>query len=246
MAVDPKALKAALKKDNPTYERVLKSDLHNVVDVACKSGVAAKALAAEMRLVKDAKWVKYKNTRAYLLHSVPGLDDIINPKLVSFGTGTIAAAPNGGIKHKVVWSSSSGNLADLLHVKVREHVWWAAPSSVTKALVDATYKSAGEHNGMGGATLGTQGYGTDEHTGLGPFTNKIFDATLLPKGTVAELVLDQAYQMSVDGGPWQEIPNSRFKLRRRVTLTDAGKVRIEMLKKGLNNPAKLSNVHQFK
>ena len=246
MAVDPKALKAALKKDNPTYERVLKSDLHDVVDLACKKGVAVKALAKEMRLVKEAKWAKYKNTRTYLLQQVPGLDDLVNAKLVQFTTGTIAKGPNGNINHKVVWSSSTGSLADLKNVKVREHVWWDAPSAVTKALVDATYKSAGEHNGMGGVTLGTQGYGTDEHTGLGPFTQKIFDAQLLPQDAVAELVLDQVYQLSVDNGPWQDIPNSRFRLRRRVTLTDKGIVRIELQKKGLNNPVKIANVHEFK
>jgi hypothetical protein len=247
MAVDPKALTAALKKDNPSYERVVKSDLRDVVDLAKKPGVTAKLLSTEMRLVKPEKWAKYKNTRAYLISQVPGLDDALAAKLVKFRTQSITKAANGGISHIVAWSSDSGDLADLKDVKVREHVWWDAPGAVTKELVDATYKGAGQHNGMGGASSpGTAGSGKDDHTGLGPFTQKMFDANLLPLKTLAELKLDQAYQMSVKGGPWQEIPGSRFVLRRRVALIKAGVIRIEMTKAGVGNPTKLSNVHDIK
>ena len=248
MAVDPKALAAALKKDNPAYERVLKSDLHNVVEIASKKGVTAKVLSTEMRQIKPEKWAKYKNTRAYLLKEVPGLEDALAARLVKFKTRSITKGPNAGIIHIVEWASDSGDLKDLKDVKVREHVWWAAPKPVTKALVDPSYQSAGEHNGMGNAATspGTAGSGKDEHAGLGPFTQKMFDAALLPAKTVAELTLDQAYQMSVKGGPWQDIPNSRFQLRRRVALIKPGVIRLEFTKRGLDNPTKITNTTDIK
>lgn len=246
MAIKVETLKANLKKDNPTYERVLKSDLHDVVDLASKPGVTAKVLAVAMRKVKKEKWAKYKNTWKYLLKEVPGLEDLVVGKLVNFTTQSITAGPAAMIVHKVAWSSSTGDLKDLGHALTREHVWWDAPNALTKALLLPEYGKAGEHFGQGNAVTApaNKGSNTDEHQGIGPFLQKIFDKSLLPEDAVAESTLKQAYQVSYDNGPWHDIPNSKFVLRRRV-LYVGGKLRLEQSKKGVDNAAKMRSTHDF-
>jgi hypothetical protein len=246
VAIKADALKANLKKDNPTYERVLKSDLHDVVSVASKPGVTAKALATAMRKVKKDKWAKYPSTWKYLLKEVPGLEDLVVGKLINFHTKSIVAGPSAMIVHTLAWASSTGDLKDLSHAQTREHVWWDAPNALTKPLLLPEYAKAGEHFGQGNAVTAPaeKGSNTDEHQGIGPFLQKIFDKSLLPEDAVAESILKQAYQVSYDKGPWQDIPGSKFVLRRRVLYVN-GKLRLEQAKKGVDNATKMRSTHDF-
>jgi len=64
-----------LKKDNPHYERIKKSALHDLVALLERAVPKATPgeVAAEMRKIPDDKWRKYAKTKSYLLRTFPGL-----------------------------------------------------------------------------------------------------------------------------------------------------------------------------
>lgn len=102
-----------LKQDNPTYERVLTSDLHALVALLNKGGFTAQQVAAEMKKVSGEKWKKYKKTKAYLLKEIAMLAGLLRGNLTSFKTKSLTALPGGNIKHDAVWESDTGDLEDL-------------------------------------------------------------------------------------------------------------------------------------
>src|SRR5271170_3652329 len=71
-------LMVEIKKDNPTYERILTSDLHALVELLKKTPLKPPAdIAAEMRKVSDDKWKKYAKARAYILKEIPAVEDFL-------------------------------------------------------------------------------------------------------------------------------------------------------------------------
>jgi len=70
---------AVLRRDNPTYERVLRSELHTVVEILRNGGanIHLGELAVEMKKVSKQKWQKYARTRHYLEREFPGLKDLL-------------------------------------------------------------------------------------------------------------------------------------------------------------------------
>ena len=138
--------------------------------------------------------------------------------IVGWHTNSISAS-SGFLKHQVGWNSSTGNLADLDHIRTREQVSWPA---CTWPVLEAGYAAPGQHHGMG-TTAGTQGYNNDTHQASQPF----FDITQLRDKTNAQylakgaqsapFVMNQVYQYSTDGGAtWHDIPGSQYTLTRTL------------------------------
>ncbi len=209
-------LKNVLKRDNPTYERVLRSDLHALVDLLQKGGFSAHQVAAEMRRISAEKWQKYRLTRAYLLKEIPLLDQLVRGNLVHFKTQSMLALPGGNIKHDAVWQSDTGNLMDLGHLFVREKVSWAAPSAQAQPYLDPAYQIAGQHFGVGNAVTsrGDAGNMTDTHDAKGAWAPAVFNFT--GPGTVG-YTCSQVYQYSTDNKlTWHDIPNSTYEIMREA------------------------------
>ncbi|MGE0710773.1 MAG: hypothetical protein AB7N76_27745 [Planctomycetota bacterium] len=238
---DLNTFNACLLADNPTYERVLRSDLHDVVSLVTSGGYSVDRLAQEMRKVKKEKWRKYSRTYAYLLAEHQGLAAALRGKLVRFRTKSLTRGASGAIVHALQWESDTGDLTDLAHLRVREHVSWNAPNPNTRPFVIPEYQRGGDHMGVGNAayTPGHIGRGDDTHSALGPFTPQIFQ--LQPNATL-EYVMNQVYEQSTDdGATWTAIPNSRYTITRKVTHTGQ-RIRLEIIKAG---PDRLSNTHEF-
>ncbi len=228
VAFDFKAFEKVLLTDNKKYERVKKSDLHDLVELLASGSPKASAVEKEMKKVKADKWKKYGRTRSYLLQAFPEL----SPKLVNFKTKSLTKGSAGAIVHVLTWESDSGDLDDLSHALVREYVSWKAPAKEVQPFVDKDYAKSGKHYGVGNAatTPGNTGQGDDTHAALGPFTPNVleFDG---PGTLVFEM--DQVYQVSMDGGKsWDDIPGSEYTLTREVarkgdktelTITKSGK-----------------------
>src|SRR5256885_12541152 len=145
-----KEFEKVLYKDNPKYERIKTSDLHDLVALLEKSATPnADAVGKEMKKIKKDKWKKYARTRDYLLTEFPTL----RANLINFRTKTLAGGPGGAINHVLVWASDSGDLDDLSHLKVREHVSWGSADLVVAPYVIGEYKSGGTHFGQGNAAF---------------------------------------------------------------------------------------------
>ena len=153
MAFDANVFRACLLTDNKNYERFKTSELHSVVSIVQNGNFSTDRLAAEMRRVSKQKWRKYQTTYAYLVNAVPGLAQKLLGKLVRFRTKSLTAGPAGAIVHVLVWESDTGDLADLAHLRVREHVSWQAPGGQTRNYVIPEYQGAGNHYGVGNAAF---------------------------------------------------------------------------------------------
>jgi len=231
-----KEFEKVLLKDNPKYERIKTSDLHDLVALLEKSATPnVDAVGKEMKKIKKDKWKKYARTREYLLTEFPAL----RASLISFRTKTLAAGPSGAINHVLVWDSDSGDLDDLSHLKVREHVSWGSADPAVAPFVISEYKSGGNHYGQGNAafTPGNVGQGDDTHATLGPFSPEV----LKFKGPgVLKYEMDQVYELSEDGGSsWKAIPKSTFKIV-RVASFEGGKTKLSIAKGG-GNGEKIAN-----
>jgi len=90
-----KDFEAARKKDNSHYERFKTSSLHSLVDLLKREKPRANAseVAAEMKKVPDAKWIKYPNTKNYLLKNFPNLAAIASHPSTSTGPSTPGYSP---------------------------------------------------------------------------------------------------------------------------------------------------------
>lgn len=215
-----------LKQDNPNYERIKDSSLHALVEVLKKTTPMASEVEREMKKIPKEKWKKYARTRHYILTSF----DALVPEIVDFKTERLTAGAAGAIVHVLKWKSSTGDLNDLAHIKVREHVSWDAPNMTTRPYLDPAYQVAGRHYGVGNAafTPGSTGQGDDTHAALGPFTPQILK---LPEGTELEFEMDQVYEFTVDGFRWEAIPRSNYRILRTVT-KDGERVRLTIRKSG--------------
>ena len=206
-----------LNADNPTFGRILRSDLHEVVALVSRTGFTVQQLAAEMKKVSAEKWLKYVRTKAYLLREFPLLATLLRGKLVDFRTVSLTKGGAGAIVHVLGWKSDTGSLADLAHLRVRERIVWPAPAPAAVPYLIPEYRVAGEHFGMGNAvyTQGSAGRGDDTHAALGPFGPPVL--TFAGPGSL-EYVIAQTYEQSDNaGGTWTAIPDSAYTIRRVVT-----------------------------
>jgi hypothetical protein len=218
---------AQVRQDNPTYGRVKTSSLHNLVAVLSAPHFSVTAVARELKAIMRTEPGKltgrYARSLAYLRREIPGLTAALRGSVFHFRTASLARGPQGAIVHRLVWESDTGDLGDLAHVLVREHVSWPTPAApvipnvhIDEPDVHTNYRVAGFHTGVGNAatTPGTAGNGNDTHGAYGPFSPACMNYT-----GAAPLVVtfQQVYQSSADGGvTWIDIPNSRYTIRREL------------------------------
>ncbi|AKJ02229.1 hypothetical protein ATI61_108381 [Archangium gephyra] len=200
-------LLAVIRQDNPTYERFTRSDLHRLVAHLRNAGTLnAAATATEMNRVSNDKWRKYMRTRRFLLDNIPGLNALLTPlpHLRNFRTAELSG--NGtGIKHVLVWESSTGRLSDLTHIQTREMVTWMAPAPEVRPYLERGYQQGGNHTGLGEGTTGNQGRAEDNHLIQGPFIGAIAS---MPDNTTLTFSMTQTYQYRADGVNWVNIPGA--------------------------------------
>lgn len=216
-----------VRQDNPTYGRVKTSSLHDLVAVLSAPPFTAAEVATELKKIMRTEPGKltgrYARSYAYLRREIPGLIAALRGNVFNFRTGSLARAPGGAIAHRLVWDSDTGNLGDLAHVRVREHVSWPTPVApiipnvhIDEPDVHTNYRVAGFHAGVGNAvsTPGTAGNGTDNHGAYGPFSPACMNYT----GAAPLIVtFNQVYQVSSDGGvTWADIQNSHYTIRREL------------------------------
>lgn len=216
-----------VRLDNPTYGRVKTSSLHDLVAVLSAPPFTANDVATELKKIMRAEPGKltgrYARSYAYLLREIPGLVVALRGKVFNFRTGSLARGPGGTIVHRLFWDSDTGDLGDLAHIRVREHVSWPTPVPpiipnvhIEQPDVHTNYRIAGSHAGIGNAasTPGTAGNGNDTHGAYGPFTPACMNYT----GAAPLIVtFTQVYQASANGGvTWVDIPNSQYTIRREL------------------------------
>ena len=239
---------AQVRLDNPTYGRVKTSSLHDLVALLGRAAppFTAAEVAVELKKIMRAEPGKltgrYARSYAYLRREIPGLIAALRGDVFNFRTGSLARGPNGNIVHRLVWDSDTGNLGDLAHIRVREHVSWPTPTAPVIPNVHIVapdqfnnYRIAGFHTGVGNAvfTPGTAGNGNDTHGAYGPFSNTALDYT-----GAAPLVVtfNQVYQSSADGGmTWIDIPNSRYTVRRELRRV-RNQIQVTMTKTNVTAP----------
>lgn len=229
---------AALHKDNPNYARIIRSELRIIYEILhnSKGRPHLGELASEMKKVSKSKWRKYTETRRYLEQVFPDLRNLLKGRLISFRTASLTKGEGGYINHELRWDSDTGDLNDLTHVRVREHVWWEDPDPAVLQYLDQndeTYKRAGEHFGVGNSafTRGEAGNSTDTHHPTGPFGPNLVN--FAGPGEI-EHKIDQEYQYSEDRGQkWYPIPNSRYTIRRKISCTGRN-IKVIITKKNID------------
>ncbi len=79
--------KKELKKDNSHFERFKKSSLHDLVKLLERKlpSPTAFQIGQEMKKISSVKWLKYANTKKYLLKEFPSLRDQLAVAHVSVG-----------------------------------------------------------------------------------------------------------------------------------------------------------------
>lgn len=91
-----------LKKDNSNFERFTKSSLHALVDLLKRKIPAPTAaqVAQEMGKISATKWLKYANTKKYLMAKFPGLSGLLTPTAVTVGPTLGGYAPGKFMRAK--------------------------------------------------------------------------------------------------------------------------------------------------
>jgi hypothetical protein len=168
--------------------------------------------------ISQEKWRRYEHAKRYLLANIPGLLLLVRHHFgtpVSFRTVSIQnGSTPGNIVHEVSWSSSTGNLEDLGHIRTRECVRWSDAAPNAQQYLNADYHHAGVHHGVGTAWA-TAGRNRDEHDCIGPFGT---NASLEYTGTVPlTMVMDQEYEYEEGDGIWRSFPRSGFQITRTLT-----------------------------
>lgn len=224
--------KAAILKDNPTYERVKTSDLHGLVATLQGGRYAPTDVAGAMQKIAADKWKKYVNARRYLIASIPALTGLLHLRLVNFRTQALLALPGGNIKHDAVWSSGTGKLDDLAHMFVREAVMWGVADPAASPFLDPAYRVAGHHYGVGNAVTspGSAGNMSDTHDAKGAWGPSII--TFKGPGSVSYRCT-QVYQYSEDDkATWKDIPNSTYEIIRTAS-PEGSKLKLAILKRSI-------------
>ena len=237
--------KAAILKDNPTYERVKTSDLNKLTALLQKGGFTAKKVAAEMYPIPADKWKKYVSTRKYLIKEIPGLDDLVTPKPINFATKSLTALGGGNIKHDAEWESNTPKLADLATVLVREKVSWGNASTAASPYLDGAYRNAGQHFGVGNAVTspGSAGNMSDTHDAKGAWSPEILK--FKGPGEIS-YTCQQVYQYSQDRGTtWHDFPNSTYEIVRTASYTKEGKIKFAILKRSVPPNTSVETITNF-
>jgi hypothetical protein len=222
------AFNTELKRDNPTYGRYVKSDLHALVTLLSRGGFTAKQVAAEMKRISPAKWGKYAGTRKYLIAQMPTLAG----RLANFRTQSMVALPGGNIKHDAIWDSDTGIKVDLDHISVREKVSWGVASVEAAPFLDPAYRVQGQHYGLGNGvfSVGSVGNMSDTHDATGAWGPSIFN--FAGPHSISYTVA-QVYQYSDDNrATWNDIPNSTYEIV-RTALAVGDKIRMEIVKRSV-------------
>ncbi len=248
MAFTVAGLDQELKLDNPRYERVLRSDLHSLVELLGRAHppFTAQAVAAEMKKISSTKWAKYARTRRYLEREIPGLTALLRAIPTDFATVLMSSQTSDTIlRHVFKWTSDTGNLNDLARVYTRESVSWPQwPDALTACIGrphgDA-YLRPGQHTGLAAANPASSGTGTDDHALLGPFNQSILNYN----GAPASAPMDQVYQYSYDQVNWLPIPNSSYTIVRKVSSVAGGRVQLEITKTNTSKPGDTFTVRKI-
>lgn len=231
MAFNIDALNRELLLDNPTYARILSSDLHRLVTILHQAPARWRPndIAAEMKRISAVKWLKYTRTRHYLEQEVPTLTNLL--RATPSGFKTINMSPdldNTILKHTFGWESDTRNLADLATVFTREKVSWPQwPAALTACIGDEhrAYRVPGFHTGLA-INPANVNRGVDNHALLGPFGGLILDY----QGGAVRAPMNQVYEYSYDRATWLPIPNSTFTIVREVTRLADGRIQISITK----------------
>lgn len=234
MPFDINVFNAKLLADNPTYNRVLTSDLDAVVKLLRSGGFNLNHLAAEMKKVSSAKWEKYKGTKAYLIEQFPLLPPLLKATVIDFKTTTLKKHMIG-IEHGFMCVSDTGDLKDLAGTFIREHVSWKAPSAAIAAFMvnDPHYKAPNHHYGNAGGKADWPIPHQDVHGARQPFNEALCKAYA---GVPISLTFDQVYEFSSDNKvTWKAIPNSAFTLVRTLSSV-GGRGCITMKKTNVTRP----------
>jgi hypothetical protein len=225
-------LNQALLADNPTFEKILRSDLHALVVMLRKTppGFTAAMVAAEMKKISKVKWVKYSRTRAYLEREILMLTSLLRAVPTGFATIRMESADADAIlRHTFKWTSDTGDLADLAQVYMREYVTWPQwPAALTACIGlphGAEYLHPGFHGGIAANPANT-GQGKDDHATIGVFNQTILNYS----GAQASAPMDQVYQYSYDRVNWLPIANSSYTIVRTVTALPGNQVEIKITK----------------
>jgi len=232
--------------DNPTFERILRSDLHDLVVLLRKGGFSAMQAATEMNKIAPAKWMKYARSKTYLRREIPMLADMVpeGPIPVKFTTTLMQSEMADTIlRHQFKWESDTGSLADLSTVVIRENVTWGQwPQALTNCIGDAhaAYTHPGHHVGLA-TNHGNIGGGQDDHSLLGPFNQAILAYT----GPAQSASMNQVYEYSFNSVRWLPIAGSEYTIVREVAPQPGNRVKLSLTKTSKTKPSDHFSIEKF-
>jgi hypothetical protein len=232
--------------DNPTFERILRSDLHDLVVLLRKGGFSAMQAATEMNKIPPAKWMKYARSKTYLRREIPMLADMVpeGPIPVRFTTTLMQSEMADTIlRHQFKWESDTGSLADLSTVVIRENVTWGQwPQALTNCIGDAhaAYTHPGHHVGLA-TNHGNIGGGQDDHSLLGPFNQTILSYT----GPAQSASMNQVYEYSFNSVRWLPIAGSEYTIVREVAPQPGNRVKLSLTKTSKTKPSDHFSIERF-
>ncbi len=105
------ALNRELLLDNPTYERLLRSDLHALVEILRQVPArwSPAIVAAEMKKISAVKWLKHLRTRRYLEREIPTLTGLLRATPTGFRTSSMSSQMADTIlRHTFTWAIDTG------------------------------------------------------------------------------------------------------------------------------------------
>jgi hypothetical protein len=241
-------LNAELLRDNPTFERVLRSDLHDLVVMLRRTppSYTLQQIAAEMKKISRDKWMKYTRTRQYLEREFIGLTALMRAIPTDFKTTAMNSQVGDTIlRHTFTWKSDTNSLQDLAQTVTREYVRWPLwPAAITAFInpaFGAAYMAPGSHHGLAAANPASSGSGQDDHGLFGPFNQTIIDY----RGALILAPMDQVYQYSHDRATWYDIPNSNFTIVRSAEGQAGGRVKLSITKTRVGKPAETYTVSKI-
>jgi hypothetical protein len=232
--------------DNPTFERILRSDLHDLVVLLRKGGFSAMQAATEMNKIPPAKWMKYARSKTYFRREIPMLADMVpeGPIPVKFTTTLMQSEMADTIlRHQFKWESDTGSLADLSTVVIRENVTWGQwPQALTNCIGDAhaAYTHPGHHLGLA-TNHGNIGGGQDDHSLLGPFNQTILSYT----GPAQSASMNQVYEYSFNSVRWLPIAGSEYTIVREVAPQPGNRVKLSLTKTSKTKPSDHFSIERF-
>lgn len=231
-------LNQQLLLDNPTYGRFVRSDLHALVEMLRQTPAVwtPGMVAAEMKNISAAKWLKYARTRRYLEREIPTLTGLLRATPTRFRKIAMSSQMDYTIlRHTFRWASDTGNLQDLAVAVTRERVTWPQwPLELTACIGlphGAAYTAPGHHAGLA-VNPANMGQGQDDHALMGPFNQTILNY----RGGLVRAPMHQVYEYSYDRVNWLPIPGSTFSIVREVTGLAGGRVQLSITKTNLTNP----------